>query len=211
MAQIDAPQLDNLKLFLFYQPQAVMDAPQLVQLIGRTPRLKALKELRVIFHRRGIFVSLPWRHRRGVLFAVVHEPPDQLQVLVELCTSSFLRTLIPIVKHLYLIAERFLRIRVIERSQWLELLHPFTAVKDLYLSCEFASHIGPALRRSVGEGMIEVLPSLQDLFLGEIRYIGQPFRKFVAARQLSGHQIAISHWDGERGPWLEYEVGFRVY
>ena len=88
-----------------------------------------------------------------------------------------------------------------ESSQWLELLHPFTAVKDLYLSKEFALYIVPALLRSVGEGVTEVLPALRNLFFESIpspRPVEEISRQFVAARRLSGHQIAISYWDVER-------------
>jgi len=48
---------------------------------------------------------------------------------------------------------------------WLELLHLFTAVKNLYLSGEFCTtpH-GSSLGR-----MIEVLPTLQNIFLEGLR------------------------------------------
>jgi hypothetical protein len=207
MARIDAPQLDDLLLVLFDQP--VLDAPQLAQFISCTPRFKALTELHVLFHHHwGIFVSLPWAIRRGPQFAIQCDPPDHVPVLVELCTSSFLRTLIPVVKHLYLVVNSAAHPRVIERSaaQWLGLLQPFTAVTDLYISWELGLHVGPALHSSVGEGMTEVLPSLQNLFLEDIR--NDAFREFVAARQLSGHQIDIYHrytrWDRKIDPWLEY-------
>jgi hypothetical protein len=216
MARIDAPQLDNLKLFLFDQP--VLDAPQLAQFIGRIPRFKALNELHVLFDYRGIFVLLPWTLRRGLQFGVLRGhsgvyfgPANQHSVLVELCTSSFLRTLIPIVKHLYILGSRSQSMYWrggVENSQWLELLHPFTAVKDLYFSREFAPYIAPALRGSVGEGMMEVLPALRKLFLERLPSPGpveETIRQFVAARQLSSHQITISYWDGEGDPWLEHE------
>jgi hypothetical protein len=90
----------------------------------------------------------------------------------------------------------------IEDSQWLEVLHPFTAVKYLYLSREFASLIAPALR----ELAAEVLPSLQNLFLKDLDPSGPvqgAIGKFVAARQLAGHPIAVSHWDGKPDPWEE--------
>ena len=204
MAGIDAPRLDNLKLFLFDQP--VLNAPQLTQFIGRTPRFTALDQLHVLFDGRGTFILLPWTLRRGLQFGVLHSPPHQLSVLVEP-----LRSIVPVVKHLYVLntsSAPLYGCESIENSQWLELLHPFTAVNDLYLSLEFAPHIVPALCESVGEGMTEVLPALQILFLEKLPSPGpveEGIRQFVAALQLSGHQIAVSYWDGERDPWLEYE------
>jgi hypothetical protein len=76
-------------------------------------------------------------------------------------------------------------------SQWLELLHPFTAVKDLHLSKQFARRIARLFPKLVGERTTEVLPALQSIFL-ENFCLSELFRKFVAARQLSNHPVAIS-------------------
>jgi len=70
--------------------------------------------------------------------------------------ASFLRVLIPIMKHLYILESKSPLLYRIENSQWLELLHLFTAVTDLYLPREFAPCTAPALRGSVGEGMTAV-------------------------------------------------------
>jgi hypothetical protein len=89
----------------------------------------------------------------------------------------------------------------IENSQWRELFYPFTAVKDLYISSEFTPRIAPALKGIAGESVTEVLPALQTLFLEEIHPSGpiqEAIGQFVAARRLSGHTIAISHWDREQ-------------
>ena len=218
MARIDAPQLDNLKLFLFYQQE--LDTPELAQFVGRTPRFKALNESHVLFDQRGIFVSLPLTLRRGIQFGLIGCPPGQLSSLVKLCTLSFLRTLIPIVKHLYILENRSPLLYNLldgidsDDNQWLELLHLFTAVKDLYLSKGFAPYIAPALHGSVGEGTTEVLPALLNLFLERLPSPGpfeeKTFRQFVAARQLFSHrhQITISYWDGEFDEWLEREDAF---
>ncbi len=84
----------------------------------------------------------------------------------------------------------------IEVTLWLELLRPFLAVKDLYLSKDFAPGIAAALQEIVGT---EVLPSLQSIFVEGLEASG-PFQEdigqFVAARELSGHPITISFWNG---------------
>ena len=53
----------------------------------------------------------------------------------------------------------------IENTLWLELLHPFTGVKNPFLSWEFVRCIGPALEELVEDRMTEVLPALQNIFL----------------------------------------------
>ena len=88
----------------------------------------------------------------------------------------------------------------IEDSQWLELLHPFTGVKDLYLSKEFVPRIAPYLQELVGGRTTEVLPALQSFFLENphilhsSRRVEEAIGKFVAARQLSNHPVATFRW-----------------
>jgi hypothetical protein len=89
---------------------------------------------------------------------------------------------------------------VFENRQWLELFHPFTAVKNLYISSEFAPRVVPALKELIGEGVTEVLPALQTLFLEEPLSSGpvqKTVEQFVAARQLAGHLISVSRWKFE--------------
>jgi hypothetical protein len=48
----------------------------------------------------------------------------------------------------------------------------------------------------------EVLPALQNIFLEGLQPSGpvqEDLGKFVAARQLSGHPIAVSPWERESG------------
>jgi hypothetical protein len=85
----------------------------------------------------------------------------------------------------------------IENALWLELLHPFSAVKNLHLSEELALHIGPALQELVGGGATEVLPALQNIFLQGLLPSGrvqEGIRQFVATRQVTS-PIAVSHWN----------------
>ena len=86
----------------------------------------------------------------------------------------------------------------IENSLWLELLHPFSTVKNLHLSKEIVPRIAPALQELVGNRTTEVLPTLQNIFLEEVEPAGrvqEDIGRFVAARQLSGHTITVSHWE----------------
>jgi len=81
-------------------------------------------------------------------------------------------------------------------DQWLDLFRVFSAAKNLYLSEALAICVAPALRELVGEGVTEVLPALQNLFIinfessGLIKDIGE----FVAARDRSGHPVTVQSW-----------------
>ena len=88
----------------------------------------------------------------------------------------------------------------IEDIQWLELFHPFAAVKNLYLSKRLALHVAPALQELAGERVREVLPALQTIFIVESplsKPVIAAFEPFITARRLSNHPVAIQVW----GSW----------
>ena len=68
-----------------------------------------------------------------------------------------------------------------------------------YLSKEFAPGIVAALKELVGGGITGVLPRLENIFVqglfGPSGLLQRNLGRFVSARQLSGHQIAVSDWD----------------
>ena len=83
----------------------------------------------------------------------------------------------------------------IENTQSIELLQPFTIVKDLHISKQVASRVAPALQELSGERVADVLPSLQNLFVvglepsGPIQATG--IVQFIAARIVSGRPVAL--------------------
>jgi hypothetical protein len=97
----------------------------------------------------------------------------------------------------------------VENSLWLDLLRSFVAVKNLYLSEEYAPRIAPALQDLVGERTREFLPTPENIFLesfqpsGHLR-VHEGILKFVAARWLAGHPVTVSRWDGDGKTWWPY-------
>jgi hypothetical protein len=179
----------------------IFNTPQLAQFISRTPEFQALHEARVGFSDPRASITLQSKSGSGnlVLNILSRQPDWQLLSLARLCSSSFPQALIP-VERLSIDTSRASPPRwQDESSQWLELLHPFTGVKDLYISSGFPPRIASALQELVSERVTEVLPSLRALFLKESPSGSTPeaFGKFVAARQLAGHPISISRWDYE--------------
>ena len=81
--------------------------------------------------------------------------------------------------------------------QWLELLHPFTSVRELVLSEDLVPLVAPALQELTGERVTEVLPALQSIFLLGPRISG-PVKKalkvFTTARRLSGHPVTVYNY-----------------
>jgi hypothetical protein len=200
VAWINAPLLDNLEITFFHQLS--FDTPQLTQFISRTPRFKTTHEqARLAFSKCDVRVTLPLMSGGRLMLVIACSPSDwKLSFLVHVCSSFIPQALILTVEHLYIIEYR----RSppdwqgdIENGQWLEVLSPFTAVKNLYISHEFAPRIMPALQELVGERVTEVLPALQTLSLPESQQ-SEPTQKiidqFIAVRQLTSHPIAVSRW-----------------
>ncbi len=130
-----------------------------------------------------------------------------LSMLAQVCSSSL--PLISSLEHLYIHKYEVGLSQScweddIENVQWLELLHPFTTVKALYLSRDITRQIVPALQELDRERVPDVLPALQNIFLEELHPSGpvqKAIDKFLAMRQLSNRPIVVSHWDGKPAPW----------
>jgi hypothetical protein len=198
VTRIDTPQLDQMDIHIFNQID--FDFPQLAQFINRSPTLRARDEAHVQFNDYIASVALlAQSSQRTLKIGFPRREPDwQLSSVARVCNSP----LHPFstVEDLYI--EHRDRLLVwkndtTENTLWLQLLLPFTAVKNLYLSEEFAPSIAAALQELDGGRITEVLPSLQNIFVGGLGSLGT-FRanieQFVAARQLSDHPIAISKW-----------------
>jgi hypothetical protein len=198
VARIDAPLLNCMVIELFHQ--VTLDNPQLAQFISRIPRFKARDEARVLFSDDKVSITFPVPFDQAIDLEVRCEQFDlQLAFVTQACRSSFPRALITAVERVYIWYWPDGQPDIIN-SEWLELLRPFTTVKGLYLSRGLVPSIAATLQGLVGESATEVLPALQQLFVEGI-YLSESdqkaFEPFSAARQLSGHAIAISPWDGE--------------
>jgi len=161
-------------------------------------------EVRIVFSGSYVEItSLQTLSRSFTLGISCRQSDWQLSSLAQACSSSFP---IPMVERIYICDYEYDRPHWqddIEDSQWLpvEILHPFTALKDLHVSREFLPRIAPAFQELTGERVTEMLPALQSLFLEELHPSGpirEAIEKFVAARQLAGYPIAVSHWDGKQ-------------
>jgi hypothetical protein len=195
VARIDTPVLDRLGITLFHQP--TFDTTQLRWFLSRIPNMQEFDKARVKlaspnpevwtdFSSTSDFGAL----RVGILSS---EPERRFQCLARFFGLPFN----PTPESLYIAGGPYLGeypwVRV-ENSQWLELLRPFVAVKNLHISKEVAARIAPALEELVGERATEVFPTLQKVFLeGEEENLPthSAIMKFATVRRLSGHPIHI--------------------
>ena len=198
---IDTPQLGKMDIVFFNQID--FDCPRLTQFINYTPTLRGLDEAHVQFDDHTASITLrsqTSKFRFDCLRICIscREPDWQLSSIEQVCNSlpplSMVEDLY--VEHQYpgLVREG----DSIENTLWLEILLPFTMVKNLFLSKDSALDITDALQELVGGRVIEVLPSLQNIFVDGPE-LSESFQEnigqFVAARQLSSHPVTISVWE----------------
>jgi hypothetical protein len=199
VAHIDAPLLDKLRITFFND--TAFDIPLFMHFISRTPTSRALQKAHVKLSYGGADLDFSsQRSDDGSLNVKILCRGLEWQVssLEQVCTSCL--PSLSMLEDLYIYDEPHSQPDWkddIERGLWLQLLHPFTAVKNLYLSEKFALRIGPALQELVEGRTTEVLPALQIIFLEGLESSGpvqEGIGKFVAARQVVSRPIAVSSW-----------------
>ena len=201
VACIDAPQLKYLHITFFND--IVFDTPQLIRFLRQTPKLNALEKASITLWDRAAmikFSSQTFRDRNFVVEISCKGLDWQLSSL-EQVFSSCLPSL-SMLENLYFYEDSRPDWKDnIDNGLWLELLRPFSAVKNLYLSKNVASRVAPALQELVGDRTTEVLPTilpaLQNIFVRGLESSGSVQKgigQFVAARQVTSLPITISRW-----------------
>ena len=197
-ACINAPRLDDLQITFFNDIE--FNTPQIMQFISRTlaQRSRAFQNGNIIFLKdRGAYLNTSGDGRLHVKI-ICQGLEWQVSSLGQVCTSSL--PPLSVLEDLYIYDYRYSQPDWkddIENGLWLQLLHPFTAVKNLYLSEQFAPRIGPALQELAEGGTTEVLPALENIFLEGLESSGsvqEGIGKFVAARQVASRPIVVSSW-----------------
>jgi hypothetical protein len=214
VAHIDAPRLNELNIAFFND--IAFDTPHFIQFITRTPTSRELEEADITLQNRG--PSLDFSSRTSgngrVYVEILCQGLDwQLSSLEQVCTLCL--PPLSMLEDLYIYEVEADWKGDIENRLWLQLLHPFTAVKNLYISEQFAPHIGPSLQELAEGRTTEVLPALQNIFLEGLessRPVQEGIGKFVASRQVAIRPIAVSScaksgWDRQ---WTSDKVD-KVY
>ena len=204
VTRIETPQIAEIDIYFFNETG--FDCPRLAQFINFTPILSNLDEAHVQFGYSSASVILRYRTTKSDFNELRNNVPSRdrdwqprISSVVQICSSSLLPHVM--IEDLYLKYRDWRpvsKIDAFENNLWLELLLPFIAVKNLYLSREFAADIAAALRGLVGDRLTEVLPSLQNIYVEGLEPPGhfqENIGQFVAARQLFGHPITIFDWD----------------
>ena len=209
---INAPRLKRLYVTLFNQ--IVFETPQSIQFISRSPILETFEKAVVVFSQYTARVKLSSQTSGyGTLNMEISciELDWQVSSMEQVSTSCL--PPLSMLEDLYIYEDPSwppVWQDNIDNTLWLELLRPFPAVKNLYLSEKFASLIASALQELTGGSTAKVLPSLKNIFLEELQPSGTvraSIQQFVAARQVS-HPIAVSRWDNSKE---DMENNYRLY
>jgi hypothetical protein len=177
--------------------------PELIRFVNRSSTFKAPNEAHLFFNSRNASVKLFPQASNTKYFQVgisCSEPIWQLSFLAQICTT-FLDLLSTTENLLIYKPERSKpdwKDGNIENIEWLELLLPFTAVKNLYLSKEFTPRIAPILQEIAEGGAIEALSTLENLLLEGFKPsepVQEGIERFISGRQLANHPVTISDWD----------------
>ena len=206
LALIDAPKLDHVDVALFSFNQVIFDTPQLLQFINHIAKLQIPVKAHIGFDDPEVWIEFsstaPAPNNMITLGILCMPRNPQFPCMAQFCRSPLFP--LPTLESLYIgggrYSERDRQYRI-GNTRWLDFLEPFSTVKDLYLSKEFAPRIAPALQQLVGGRVTEVLPTLQNIFVEEFQPSGpvhEAIGQFVASRQRSNHPIAISGWAGIR-------------
>jgi hypothetical protein len=198
VVRINTPLLESLKITLFHQ--SIHDTARLVQLINRTPKLKALDVAHVTFGDFDVDLTLCRAYGKQLVEISYQVVDRRVSSVAQICTSLS-QAFSANVERLYIHDTGWHwrgDIRV-ENNHWLELFRPFTSVKSLHLCQAIVPLIAPALQELIGESVAGVLPALQTLFLEDPDLSGpvqEAIGSFVSGRQFSSHPVAVSHWEG---------------
>ncbi len=201
VAQIDAPQLLNLEAVIFNQ--FIFSIPRLSHFIRRTETLKSLSQVELSFGTRHVQTKFSHSRRgRSLLLRILCSPSDwQLSSIVQLCGPPF--PLPSNVERLEIDDETVPPPKWqddIDHDQWLEVLQPFTSVRELHLSARMWPRLVPTLKELTGERTMDVLPMLCDLFLGGLKQsesLPETIEPFVATRKLADHPVVVHRLEGQ--------------
>jgi len=200
IARIALPLLDNLDVTFLKWP--IMNSPPLREFVKCIETINTHHRADISFHDDFVDITLSRQGLadcRTIKFGILCSTLD-LQLFCLIHLRSFSLPSLPTLEHLYVHGHGSFPLDCeqspTENLQWLDILHPFTSVKKLYLSEKPALQVARALQDLSGESVTEVLPSLQSIsFFGHepSEAILEAIGKFIATLQLSGRSVSVHY------------------
>jgi len=206
LSQIETPIL-NQSNFSFFN-QLVFDSPLLWYFIRRTETLMTSHAARVECSDSAIWIGLSEQEiadddGQALWFGIFCNPLDWQLSAISQVLNPFLSSLSTL-ESLQIAVYRKDWQDEVEVIQWRELLHPFTAVKEVTLGSEDSVRlVAPALQELAGERATGVLPALRNLFIDTEDWrpsgpVKEAIEQFIAVRQLHGHPVTAHYSDTKK-------------
>ena len=209
VSRFNAPLLDSIHTIFSRPISDPSQASQLTWFMRRSTMFQPPNEVHVDFDRFGVQV-------RSIPPSLGLDEGFTLKFLCrkdwEFSTLGFTSLLpsidmVKMVDHLYIYSNQ-------HSAEWqgnirhINLFHPFTGVKNLYVSQELVQCIALALEDLVGERAADALPALECIFLEELGPVHwqEVIRRFAAAQRLLGCPIAVFPWDRTEDNFLFFGV-----
>jgi hypothetical protein len=202
VSRLEAPLLSCTDITFFNQ--LIFDTPLLRHFISRTTTFREAYRACISCEKRDVLFSLYPQNgtdeEARVMLRISCSPLDwQISSLAQVCSTSL--PPLPALEYLDIRIEKYHYSPLkwqddMDDAQWLDLLHPFTSVKDFSLCKDSFAFIAPPLQELSAESVTEVLPALENLFLEGPQPSGpvkEAIGKFIAARQLSGCPVTVHH------------------
>ena len=206
VSQIECPLLDYT--CITFSIQLTFNTPQLHHFISRTETFKTPHRAEIEFSRGR--AGLVLFRRKGIVDHKKLElrfPHSQSSLQISAITRALDSLLPPLPTLECLGIYEYLGWKPqwqdnIVNTKWLQLFHPFSSVKNLFLSERLAQLVAPALQELTGERVTEALPALQNIFLQGPEPSGtvhEAIGQFIAERQLTDCPVAVHC--GQGGWW----------
>ena len=214
---IDAPRLIESSISFFEDKELLeeldLDAPQFARFIDRAPAMKARDEAYVHLGDFDATIRIPLlstgpssTDRELTVDVGDGEAGWKLESLGGVCAS--LSPFISTVENLYIKEDEYWQqafYYFLESWRWLDVLLPFTAVKNLYLPGKSTRDVMPALQVVVERGLEGVLPKLENIFMDSTEISGRvmiAIGLFDVVRRETGHPVTLfisnGDWDQNR-------------
>jgi len=198
VSQIECPLLNST--YITFSDQLAFDTPQLRHFVSRTETFKAPHRADIEFSKDSVRVAL--FRRKGLvdrkkieLRISCNRSSWQISAITHVCSSPL--PPLPTLECLGLCENQYWKPEWqddIVNTQWLQLFHPFSSVKNLFLSERLAQLVAPALQELTGGRATEELPALQNLFVQgpePSETVQEVIGQFVAERRLSDCPVAV--------------------
>ena len=196
LPRIMTPLLEKFQIEFVKQP--TISIPHLQQFMITTKKLR-FNCAKLKFSEEAVSVWMYPREWRGLEpFSMLMDCRHLDQQVASLAQiSNALRTALSAVEYLTLIYSRSSISsewhNEADRTQWRELLNPFTNVKTLSVAEELIGQLSRSLQSNDGEAPMELLPELKMLSYPASDDTNGAFAAFIDARQNAGHPVAVVH------------------